>query len=292
LSQTHPAARIAVDLPCDERAVPQLKEQVMQAARFSKLGLAFLLLAVTGAVHAEDEDPLKDPSVQKTLRAMADASTWYHPDQFGEFTGMRYYAHHKYKSAMKYFEIGAYYADKLSQLSIGLMYMNGEGVRKDPVMAYAWLSIAAERDYPDFVATRDRLKETLTPDQLEKGEAQRQKLAERYADTVAKPRMVQQLHLGQMQMTGSRTGFDSGVSQINTKPTCGPNVVVGGEETPNAGCGGASLYAKSRWEPKEYFALRDAEWKAQVSVGALEQPPTDKAPAPTGTPPPEDDQKQ
>ena len=237
-----------------------------------KLFLALVVLASAGVAAAE-EDPLNDPSVQKTLRALSDASTWYHPDQFGEFTGLRRYAHREYKDAMKYFEVGAYYADKLSQLSIGLMYMNGEGVAKDPVMAYAWLDLAAERDYPDFVATRDRLKATLTAEQLQKAQERRNKLAERYGDAVAKPRMVAQLHQGQMQMTGSRTGFDYGVSQIANKPTCGPSVVVGGNETPNAGCGGAALYAKSRWEPKEYFASRDAEWKATVSVGAIEAPP-------------------
>ena len=246
------------------------------------LSVALLLLAIAVVAHAED-DPLQDPSVQKTLHAMKDASTWYHPDQFGEFTGMRYYAHHQYQAAMKYFEIGAYYADKLSQLSIGLMYDNGEGVRKDPVKAYAWLDIAAERDYPDFVATRDRVKAELTPGQLEQAQAERAKLAARYADAVAKPRMATQLHLGQMQLTGSRTGFDSGVSQVNTKPDCAASVIVGGNETPSAGCGGAaSLYAKSHWEPKEYFASRDAEWKAQVSVGALEAPPA--APPATAAP--------
>lgn len=250
-----------------------------------KLGIALLALAAFGVAHAE-EDPLNDPSVQKTLKAMSDASTWYHPDLFGEFTGMRYYAHHKYKDAMKFFEVGAYYADKLSQLSIGLMYMNGEGVRKDLPKAYAWLSLAAERDYPDFVATRDRLKETLTPEQLEAGEQERLKLAERYGDASAKPRMASQLHLGQMQLTGSRTGFDSGVSQLNTKPTCGAKVIVGGSETPSAGCGGAaSMYAKSHWEPKEYFASRDAEWKATVSVGAIESPTdANKTPAPAANP--------
>jgi hypothetical protein len=247
------------------------------------LGMA-LILTTTVVAHAED-DPLKDPSVQKTLRAMADASTWYHPDQFGEFAGLRYYAHRQYKDAMKYFEIGAYYADKLSQLSIGLMYMNGEGVTKDPVKAYAWLSLAAERDYPDFVATRDRLKATLTPQQLHKADEQRKTMDGRYADAVAKPRMVTQLRQGQMQLTGSRTGFDSGVSQLQNKPTCGPSVVVGGNETPNAGCGGAaSLYAKSRWEPKEYFASRDAEWKATVSVGAIESPPPPAQAAPADAP--------
>jgi hypothetical protein len=248
-----------------------------------------ILVLAAGAACAED-DPLNDPSVQQTLRAMADASTWYHPDQFGEFAGMRHYAHHRYKEAMKYFEVGAYYADKLSQLSIGLMYKNGEGVKQDPVKAYAWLAIAAERDYPDFVATRDGVKDGLTPEQLAAGEQERARLAERYGDEVAKPRMASQLRLGQMQTTGSRTGFDSGVSQIRTKPTCGRSVVVGANETPSAGCGSGDFYAKSRWEPKEYFALRDAEWKAQVSVGGIEQP---TAPPAQPAPPPADDaQKQ
>ena len=257
----------------------------MRVSKYCKPWIALVALAFAGVVHADD-DPLKDPSVQKTLRAMADASTWYHPDQFGEFTGMRHYAHHQYKDAMKYFEIGAYYADKLSQLSIGLMYLNGEGVRKDPVTAYAWLTIAAERDYPEFVATRDRVKGELSAEQLEKAAAVHSKLDERYGDAVAKPRMARQLHLGQMQLTGSRTGYDSGVSQVQNKPGgCGPSLIVGGVETPSAGCGGASIYAKSRWEPNEYFAARDAEWKATVTVGALEAPPVDKAtPAPDATP--------
>jgi len=127
----------------------------MRGRQYLAKSIASLLLLAAASVHADD-DPLNDPSVQKTLRGMADASTWYHPDLFGEFAGMRHYAHHRFKEAMKYFEIGAYYADKLSQLSIGLMYMNGEGVAKDPAKAYAWLDLAAEREYPDFVATRDR----------------------------------------------------------------------------------------------------------------------------------------
>lgn len=247
--------------------------------------LAILLLAGFG-VRAED-DPLNDPGVQKSLRAMKNASTWYHPDQFGEFTGMRYYAHHQYKDALKYFEVGAFYADKLSQLSIGLMHLNGEGVTKDPITAYAWLDIAAERDYPDFVATRDRVKADLTPDQMQKALALRTQLAEKYADAAAKPRMAKQLAQGQMQLTGSRTGFDYGVSQVKTKPDCGPALMVGGEEVPSAGCGGASINSKTRWDPQQYFASRDAEYKATVSVGAVEQQgtPIDKPAGPKGEQP-------
>lgn len=243
---------------------------------------ACALLAVTTATVQADEDPLKDAYVQKTLRAMNDASTWYHPDLFGEFAGVRRYAHHQYAEALKYFEVGAYYADKFSQLSIGLMHLNGEGVRKDPVTAYAWIDLAAERGYPDFVATRDRVLAQLTPAQRDQAQALRDKLAQKYADAVAKPRMEQQLRMGAAQMTGSHTGFDSGVQHATMKQNCGIGAVIGGVSVPVAGCGGGDIYAKARWEPDQYFASRDAQWKATVSVGSIEQAGA-PAPAPAAS---------
>ena len=227
------------------------------------------MVSLAGIVHAED-DPFNDPEIQRTLRGMANASTWYHPDLFGEFAGMRYYAHHDYKGALKYFEIGARYADKLSQLSIGLMHMNGEGTAKDPVTAYAWLDLAAEREYPDFVATRDSLKKTLTPEQLEKGQALRAKLGETYGDSVAKHRLALQLVQGKMQITGSHTGHDSGIYQVNNKANCGPTLYIAGQEQPQAGCG-SPIFAKDRWDPDLYFASRDREYKATVTVGSVQE---------------------
>lgn len=251
---------------------------------------AIAVLALAPIARADD-DPLNDPGVQKTLRAMANASTWFHPDLFGMTVGMRRYAHKDYAGALKYFEIGSYYADKLSQLSTGLMYMNGEGVKKDPVTAYAWIDLAAERDYPDFVATRDQLKAELTPEQLAQAMQVRGKLAGRYADAVAKPRLAVQLRQGQMQLTGSRTGFNSGVSHLNTKDNCGPALVVGGRTVAQAGCGNDDMYAKDNWDPDLYFAKRDREWKATVTVGAVEEPgkSIDQLAQPNALPPAETD---
>jgi hypothetical protein len=224
---------------------------------------AFLTMTVlsglAGAAHADD-DQLNDPEVQKTLRAMKDTSTWYHPDLFGEFTGMRYYTHRQFADALKYLEIGAYYADKLSQLSIGLMHLNGEGTPKDPITALAWFDIAAERGYPNFVATRDQLKATLTAEQIAQSAEVRGRLALRYGDTVAKPRMAVQLRQGQMQITGSHTGFNFGISQLNVTPKS-LEMPIGGD---------TDMFAKDRWDPDSYFRTRDAEWKATVTVGAVE----------------------
>ncbi len=236
--------------------------------RRTLVGLS-LLVTLIAASATTPNDPLDDPDVQKTLRAMNDASTWYHPDLFGEFAGVYRYAHHNYKGAMKYFEIGSYYADKMSQLSIGLMYLNGEGVKPDPVTAYAWLDIAAERDYPDFVATRDRVKATLSADDMKRAQALRDQLAARYGDAVAKPRMEQQLRRGMAEMTGSRTGLDFGVQHVTVKQHCRGGVVVNGISMPEAGCGGDDVYAEARWKPEKYFAQRDAQWNATVTVGDI-----------------------
>jgi len=248
------------------------------------------LLASAVSAFASD-DPLDDPEVKKTLTAMTNASTWYHPDLFGEFAGARRYAHHDYKGALKYFEIGAYYADKFSQLSIGLMHLNGEGTKKDPVTAFAWFELAAERGYPDFVATRDRVKAMLTPEQLAAAAQLSSTLGERYADAVAKPRMAQQLRRGQEQMTGSLTGFDYGVDQASSKGACGTGLIIGGQAMPQAGCASANFYARERWEPNLYFASRDRSYTATVTVGAVEAQagtPEDKAkptPPASDTPP-------
>jgi len=232
------------------------------------------VLSVAALAHAED-DPLEEPGVQRALQAMAETSTWFHPDLFGEYTGMRRYAHHQYQAALKYFEIGAFYADKVSQLSLGLMYMNGEGTPKDPVAAYAWLDLAAERDYPDFIATRDTLKARLTPEQLARAMVMREKLAEKYGDGVAKHRLVVQMRQGLMQGVpgaegASRTGFTYGASWLKNDPNCGHTPVGGGKEQPLVGCG-RSVFANVLWDPDLYFASRDREYQARVSVGAVQQ---------------------
>lgn len=214
------------------------------------------------------EAPRQDNMPQDVLDAMSRTSTWGHPDQFGEFTGMQRYADGNYKSAMKFFLLGARYADKLSQLSIGLMYLNGQGVQKDPVTAFAWIAIAAERKYPQFLATRDRIWEQLDAHQREQAKALIKKLYPEYGDATAKRRMALELRRTRSEQAGSFLGFggDSVMSvSPGPLPACGSKTIGG---APMIGCGG--IYVAWRWDPKQYFEARDGEWKATVTVGALE----------------------
>lgn len=208
-----------------------------------------------------------DPQVEKIITAMNNASTWGHPDLFGEYSGMSLYSQGHYKAALKYFKYGARYADKLSQLSIGLMYDNGQGVAKDPVTACAWLALAAERKFPSFIATRNRVCEALTPAQHDQAVAVLDKLMPEYGDAVAKKRMVRALDMAKTETTGSRLGFDSGIYTTGVKQNCGGPTVG---DSPIAGCGSADFWSPWRWDPKKYFVARDAKWRGTVTVGGLQ----------------------
>ena len=242
------------------------------------------LMAATAAASsgANPTRPMQDKTSQEVLAAMNRSSTWGHPDEYGEFTGMQRYAAGNYKAAMKYFLIGARYADKLSQLSIGLMYLNGQGVKKDPVAAFAWIAIAAERKYPQFLATRDAVWAQLDAPQREQAKALLEQLYPEYGDPTAKRRMSVRLRLNRTKLTGSFLGFgtDSVTSLTpgqftgtGPMPACGAKTIGGAAIT---GCG--NIYASWRWDPKEYFKARDSAWKGTVSVGTLEQVDASKVP--------------
>ena len=176
------------------------------------LFLSFATLATLAGSAAASDDPGK--STDEVLAAMDRTSTYGHPDEFHEFAGMHCYMARNYQCAMTHFLQAARYADKLSQLSIGLMYLNGEGVSRDPVAAYAWVAVAAERNYPQFLATRDRIWAGLDATQRAGAKAMVDQLYSEYGDATAKPRMAKVLRRVASHMTGSLLGF--GASSIET----------------------------------------------------------------------------
>jgi hypothetical protein len=215
---------------------------------------------------------------EAVISAMTSTNTWGHPDQFFESDGMLAYGAHRYKAALSHFMQAARYADKLSQLSIGLMYLNGEGVGKDPVTAYAWLCLAAERNYPSFVATRDTASKLLNADQQQQADGILRSLLKEYGDTVAKPRMVRELRMAM------------GTVDPAGRPPIGAYTYLGGAADrapycgPFGGRGDCGFYANWRWDPKQYFAARDAQWNAP-SVTVMPLQPV-KSPESAGRPNP------
>jgi uncharacterized protein len=244
------------------------------------------LLVTTSYAGSSDQNPapFQDSHSKDVLRAMDGASTWGHPDQEGEYQGILHFAKGDYARAMKYFLDGALYADKVSQMCIGLMYLNGNGVQKNPVTAYAWIAIAAERKYPKFVKTRDELWAQLNPEQRQQATALTEELSLQYGDAVAKSRMKSQLAHDALAGTASHTGYDDGstnrlatrsgnINDWNSANSCNATSIGG---APIAGC--TNIFANDPLKQKTYFGRRDAEWEGTVTVGALKN-----AVAPTTT---------
>lgn len=250
------------------------------------------------------------PSNADILKAMDAVDTWGHPDLFGEFAGMERFAKGDYKAAMPYFMNAARFADKPSQLAIGLMYVNGLGVAKNLATGCAWLDLAAERKYPRFVATYNVNCAQLAPAQHQQMEAELAKLVPEFGDNVAKHRMAVQLRLAYSSRTGSHVGFDSGVEVHaptdmalggatvagSATSNCSKEIVyAGGLAMPTKGCTGNAYWSRDYWDPDTYFRDRDAQWRGTVTVGELQdvnnpaskvaagQPADAQAPAPTSS---------
>ena len=231
------------------------------------LVLGLCALTSSAAIAADTNDKIS----AETLAAMQRSSTIGHPDERGEYAGMAKYAHGDYVGAMKDFLYGARYGDKLSQLSIGLMYLNGEGVQKDPVTAFAWVAIAAERKYPQFLATRDQIWAGLDTGQREQAKALVEQLYAQYGDVYAKPRMERALRYGVQDLTGRIMGYQAASIVRTTSPEayrlpCAAPTI---DNAPVDGCG-QEQFAKARWNPTDYFKARDGVWTGTVTVGGVE----------------------
>ncbi len=72
--------------------------------------------------------------------------------------------------------------DKYAQYMVGYMLLTGLGVSEDPVGAYAWYRLAAERDMPEFVAVRDRLRRSLDDAEIQRANAIYADLRREYCD--------------------------------------------------------------------------------------------------------------
>ena len=53
-----------------------------------------------------------------------------------------------------------------AQFSLGVAHYNGDGVPQDPVLGYAWASVAASNGHEDAAGVRYRIAEQLSPSDL------------------------------------------------------------------------------------------------------------------------------
>lgn len=69
--------------------------------------------------------------------------------------------------AWRWYTRAAEQGDARAQYNLGLMYMNGQGVEPNLVLAYYWVSLSAAQGNGNAPPARDYLAEKMTPEQIE-----------------------------------------------------------------------------------------------------------------------------
>jgi len=122
--------------------------------------------------------------------------------------GLRSYRNGEFKRAFGRFRLASNWANKHAQAWIGWMYTLGQGVEKDVPRAYAWLTLAAERGYPTFVADVEALSDAMSREELAHGELiLNQELLPQLGDEVAVRRTSREMWSERMKVSGSRVGY-------------------------------------------------------------------------------------
>lgn len=244
--------------------------------RFHQLALLCALLMPAVAFAQQGKAPPPDPTSDRQMMSAGFLSA--HPDLRYRLLGMEEFKQGRYEDAFRFFQRSSFYADKPSQGMVAEMLWNGQGVAKDPVLAYAWMDLAAERGYAGFLGLRERYWNALSAAERERAITDGAAIYAKYGDTAAQPRLATVLRRERRNITGSRTGFAGNVQIYVPGP--------GGFEQID----GSKFFDERYWDPKQYQAWHDSIWMkpriGRVSVGEVEQVPQ-PGPAsriPTATP--------
>ncbi len=84
--------------------------------------------------------------------------------------GLDAYERGDYHTAMKEWRPLAEQGLAAAQNNLGAMYINGEGVRRNYVCSYMWLSLAAKQGYKRAVSSQGQLEREMTPGELAEAE--------------------------------------------------------------------------------------------------------------------------
>lgn len=81
--------------------------------------------------------------------------------------GVEFHRQKNYGKAFECWDAHARLGSSAAQFNIARMYILGEGVPRNSVEAYKWLTIADRSGRPEARKALERIRKTLTPEQLE-----------------------------------------------------------------------------------------------------------------------------
>lgn len=127
----------------------------------------------------------------------------------------KYYEKGQYKKAYKvYSEDLTLLGDKFAQFRAGYMHFTGEGVAKDPVAAYAWMRLAAERGSQQLTTAAGQVWDQLDAEQRTQAKSQFKQLQSQYGDRVLLARLIEEDERTLKTTTGSRLGQTNAQSRV------------------------------------------------------------------------------
>lgn len=239
------------------------------AVRILCLGLVF---AAAAAQAAPEPDRKDDPKIVNSASFIRS-----HPDLRLRQSGMDAYSRDRFTDAFRYFKDAARYADKSSQAMVAEMLWKGEGTAQDRPQAYAWIDLAAERNYPSLIAMRERYWSQLNSSEQARAVDAGKAVYAEYADDVAKPRLEKELTRARNKATGSHLGRVGTLSMPSQMQVPKQQPQIDGKPVEALGVfsnyvDGSKYYAAQYWDSKEYWKWQDAQWQrlddGQVIVGA------------------------
>lgn len=231
--------------------------------------LAMLLaVSVPAAAAAQKKSEPLPPDPTEDPMLLAAGFLQQHPDLAYRKYGMDALKEKRYAKAMAHFRKASYYADKPSQAMVAELLWFGTGTARDRAAAYAWMDLAAEREYRVFALQRE--KYWLDMDEAERKRALElgKELYATYGDDQAKPRITRALRWEKSKAVGSRLGGFAGASvQVGTPGVDG--------ELSNA-VDGSKFYDARFWDPDKYWDYTDRLWhnigkQGRVTVGEVRE---------------------
>ena len=215
------------------------------------------MVAVAAESYSRDIVVANDPDVVNDEGYLT-----HHPDQRWRAEGVEALRAGRNVEAITYLRRAARYADKPSQALLAAIYWEGNGIAQDRSTAYAWMDLAAERGYRDYLVAREQywadLGDADRAAALKVGAA----LYDEFGDAVAQPRMNQELRRARSEMTGSRVGV------------IGPLTIIPLRTTGLSSMRGDQYYDARHWDPKRYWQSQDQLWnppvQGRVEIGPLQ----------------------
>jgi len=232
--------------------------------RILDLPISGLILLLTLAATCVTASPLVDtevPGIPDTILNNAGFLN-AHPDLRHRRQGSHEYANGRFDKAAAEFERAARHADKPSQAMLAEIHWDGSGVKADRALAYAWMDLASERGYRQFLLRREGMWSQLDTVEQARAIEVGQTLYDRYGDRVAKPRLEAEMRRAFRRATGSRINPGHLKLGVGTR-------VVHEKMAPQATIDDVSLasmspehafYDDRYWVPARYWELQDAQW--------------------------------